>query len=65
MTNEELQKKLSLLQSKLREANKNKDKELIHKYVDELNSLWEKASIHMEKNRKADEDRLSFKKNNN
>tara|TARA_R100000664_G_C2686896_1_gene92575 strand:+ start:213 stop:401 length:189 start_codon:yes stop_codon:yes gene_type:complete len=52
MTNEELQKKLSLLQSKLREANKNKDKELIHKYVDELNQLWDKASVLMLKNAK-------------
>jgi len=52
MTNEELQKKLSLLQSKLREANKNNDKKLIHRYVDELNQLWDKASILMLKNAK-------------
>ena len=65
MTNEELQKKLNSLKIKLSEAVETNNQELANKYVDELNSLWEKASIHMEKNRKADEDRLSFKKNNN
>tara|TARA_R100000322_G_C5409488_1_gene183455 strand:+ start:454 stop:651 length:198 start_codon:yes stop_codon:yes gene_type:complete len=65
MTNEELQKKLNSLKIKLSEAVETNNQELADKYVDELNSLWEKASIHMEKNRKADEDRLSFKKNNN
>ncbi len=62
MTNEELQKKLNSLKIKLSEAVETNNQELADKYVDELNSLWEKASIHMEKNRKADEDRLSFKK---
>jgi len=61
MTNEELQKKLSSLKIKLSEAVETNNQELADKYVDELNSLWEKASIHMEKNRKADEDTLSFK----
>ncbi len=61
MTNEELQKKLNSLKIKLSEAVETNNQELADKYVDELNSLWEKASIHMEKNRKADEDRLSFK----
>ena len=62
MTNEELQKKLNSLKIKLSEAVETNNQELADKYVDELNSLWEKASIHMEKNRKTDEDRLSFKK---
>ena len=62
MTNEELQKKLNSLKIKLSEAVETNNQELADKYVDELNSLWEKSSIHMEKNRKADEDRLSFKK---
>ena len=62
MTNEELQKKLNSRKIKLSEAVETNNQELADKYVDELNSLWEKASIHMEKNRKADEDRLSFKK---
>jgi RNase P subunit RPR2 len=61
MTNEELQKKLTSLKIKLSEAVETNNQELADKYVDELNSLWEKASIHMEKNRKADEDTLSFK----
>jgi|TARA_B100000902_G_scaffold215006_1_gene204452 hypothetical protein len=52
MTNEELQEKLSLLKTKLREANENNDKELTHKYVDELNQLWDKASVLMLKNAK-------------
>ena len=50
MTNEELQKKLDLLKTKLSKANRENDTELIDKYVDELNALWEEASIEMLKN---------------
>ncbi|MDB3870629.1 hypothetical protein N9322_01615 [bacterium] len=54
MTNEELQKKLTLLQTKLSKAHKENDIELIHKYVGELNDLWGKASVEMLKNAEAD-----------
>ena len=54
MTNEELQKKLDLLKTKLSKANNENNKELIDKYVDELNSLWDKANIEMLKNTKKD-----------
>lgn len=54
MTNEELQKKLDLLRNKLSEANKIGDVELIDKYVDELNDLWDKASLEMLENAKKD-----------
>ena len=54
MTNEELQKKLDLLRNKLSEANKIGDVELIDKYVDELNDLWDKASVEMLENAKKD-----------
>ena len=54
MTNEDLQKKLSLLQTKLSEAHKENDTELIHKYVAELNNLWDKASVDMLKNAESD-----------
>ena len=50
MTNEELQKKLDLLKIKLSKATKENDKELIDKYVYELNSLWDKVSIEMLRN---------------
>ena len=50
MTNEELQKKLDLLKTKLSKANMENDTVLIGKYVDELNSLWDKASTEMLKN---------------
>lgn len=50
MTNEELQEKLNTLKNKLSEANHNNDKKLINKYVDELNELWDKASVEMLKN---------------
>tara|TARA_R110001583_G_C5339732_1_gene379318 strand:+ start:234 stop:422 length:189 start_codon:yes stop_codon:yes gene_type:complete len=50
MTNDELQKKLDLLKTKLSKANRENDTELIDKYVDELNALWEEASIEMLKN---------------
>jgi len=50
MTNEELQKKLELLQTKLSKANRENDTERINKYVDELNALWDKASVEMLKN---------------
>ncbi len=50
MTNEELQKKLDLLKTKLSKATRENNTELIDKYVDELNSLWDKASIDMLKN---------------
>tara|TARA_R110002020_G_scaffold221685_3_gene429812 strand:+ start:387 stop:575 length:189 start_codon:yes stop_codon:yes gene_type:complete len=53
MTNEELQKKLELLQTKLSEANRENDTERINKYVDELNALWDKASVEMLKNAEA------------
>ena len=54
MTKEELQKKLDLLRNKLSEANKMGDVELIDKYVDELNDLWDKASVEMLENAKKD-----------
>ena len=54
MTNEELQKKLDLLKSKLSKANKENDVELVDKCVDELNSLWDKASVDMLNNSEAD-----------
>jgi len=54
MTNEELQKKLDLLKSKLSKANKENDVELVDKCVDELNSLWEQAGKEMLKNSKSD-----------
>tara|TARA_R110000824_G_scaffold135860_1_gene299326 strand:+ start:340 stop:528 length:189 start_codon:yes stop_codon:yes gene_type:complete len=47
MTNEELQKKLDLLKAKLSKATKENNKELIDRYVDELNSLWDKAGAIM------------------
>ena len=50
MTNEELQKKLTLVQTNLNEANKKKDNILINKYISELNELWKKASVEMLKN---------------
>ena len=50
MTNEELQEKLNSLKNKLSKANQNNDKKLINKYVDELNELWDKASVTMLKN---------------
>ena len=50
MTNEELEKKLDLLKIKLSKATKENDKELIDKYVYELNSLWDNASTEMLKN---------------
>ena len=54
MTNEELQKKLNLLKSKLQKANRENNVELTDKYVDELNALWDEASIEMLKNAKKD-----------
>ncbi len=54
MTNEELQKKLNLLKSKLQKANKENNLELTDKYVDELNALWDEASVEMLKNAKKD-----------
>ena len=54
MTNEELQKKLELLQTKLSKANRENDAERINKYVDELNALWDEASIEMKKNARKD-----------
>ena len=50
MTNEELQKKLDLLKTKLSKANRENDTVRIGKYVDELNALWDKASVEMLKN---------------
>ena len=50
MTNEELQNKLDLLKTKLSKANEENNKELIYRYVDELNSLWDEASETMLKN---------------
>ena len=50
MTNEELQKKLTLVQTNLNEANKKKDNILINKYISELNEIWKKASVEMLKN---------------
>ena len=50
MTNEELQKKLDLLKNKLSKANRENNKELTERYVDELNALWDKASVEMLKN---------------
>ena len=47
-------KKLDLLKSKLSKANKENDVELVDKCVDELNSLWDKASVDMLKNSEAD-----------
>jgi len=47
MTNQELQEKLTLLQTKLSKANKENNTDLIHKYVKELNDLWDKASVEM------------------
>jgi|10_taG_2_1085330.scaffolds.fasta_scaffold08185_7 RNase P subunit RPR2 len=52
MTNKELQAKLESLKTKLSEANRENDKELINQYVDELNKLWDKASVEMVKNAK-------------
>ena len=50
MTNEELQKKLTYLQTKLSKAHKEDDVHLINKYISELNELWKKASVEMLKN---------------
>jgi len=50
MTNEELQEELSLLKTKLKEANEKNDSDLISRYVNELNDLWGKASVEMLKN---------------
>ena len=54
MTNEELQKKLDLLKTKLSKATRENNTELIDKYVDELNALWDKASVEMLKNAEKD-----------
>jgi len=54
MTNEELQKKLDLLKDRLSKANKDNDIELVNLCVDELNSLWDKASVDMLKNSESD-----------
>jgi|TARA_R110000824_G_scaffold263816_1_gene452644 uncharacterized protein YabN with tetrapyrrole methylase and pyrophosphatase domain len=54
MTNEELQKKLDSLKSKLQKANRENNVDLINKYVDEMNSLWDEASVEMLKNAKKD-----------
>ena len=54
MTNEELQKKLTYLQTKLSKAHKEDDVHLIDGYVTELNKLWEKASVEMLKNAEKD-----------
>lgn len=50
MTNEELQEKLESLKSKLSKANKENNQQLVDRYVDELNDLWDKASVEMLKN---------------
>ena len=50
MTNEELQEKLNLLKTKLSKANKENNQQLVDRYVDELNALWDKASVEMLKN---------------
>ena len=50
MTNEELQETLSLLKNKLKEAHQKNDEKLISRYVQELNELWDKASIEMLRN---------------
>ena len=47
MTNEELQKELDSLKIKLSEATRDNDTQLIDKYVDKLNDLWDKASVEM------------------
>ena len=47
MTNEELHNKLS-------KANRENDTERINQYVDELNALWDKASVEMLKNAEKD-----------
>jgi len=52
MTNEEIQKKLSLVKTRLGEATEENNTALINKYVGELNSLWAKASLEMIKNAK-------------
>tara|TARA_R110001583_G_scaffold34525_1_gene115808 strand:+ start:28 stop:219 length:192 start_codon:yes stop_codon:yes gene_type:complete len=54
MTNEEIQKKLDLLKTKLNKATKEKNTTLINTYICEMNSLWEKASSEMFENAKKD-----------
>ena len=54
MTNQELQEKLTLLQTKLSKANELNDTKLIKKYVEQLNNLWDEASIEMLKNAEKD-----------
>ena len=50
MTNKELQEKLDTLKGKLSKANRENNTELIDRYVDELNELWDKASVEMLRN---------------
>jgi len=54
MTNEELQTKLDSVTNKLKKATEEKDLVAINRYVDELNSLWDKASVEMLENAKKD-----------
>tara|TARA_R110000744_G_scaffold7161_1_gene24506 strand:+ start:141 stop:335 length:195 start_codon:yes stop_codon:yes gene_type:complete len=52
MTNEELQTKLDSVTEKLKKATEEKDLVVINRYVGELNSLWDKASVEMLENAK-------------
>jgi len=54
MTNEEIQKKLDLIKTKLNKATKEKNTTLINTYICEMNSLWDEASVEMFKNSKKD-----------
>ena len=54
MTQEELDKEMELIREQLKKAHTASNDEEILSLVDELNSLWEKASVVMKENMKKD-----------
>ena len=54
MTQEELDKEMELIREQLKKAHKASNDEVILSLVDELISLWEKASVVMKENMKKD-----------
>ena len=54
MTQKELRDKLDIILEKLRTANTDKNSEKISHYVNQLNKLWEDASVEMLKNAEKD-----------
>ena len=54
MTQEELDKEMELIREQLKKAHESSSDEEILSLVDELNLLWEKASVAMKENMKKD-----------